>query len=109
MGDAVEFDVDGTGSKWVDAQVLKVHARSALAVANAERGSGGSFAFDVEPREAWVGKQLKCPTVFLRARGGAKGGQEGDGVWRFAGLTDSEDEVTGDEPLRNRPINPVFF
>jgi hypothetical protein len=101
VGDAVEFDVDGSGNKWVDCEVLKVHPIAAQQVGTAAAGTsgsgGGGFAkghlFDVEPREAWVGRQLKCPEAFLRPKGGGKSdAKEGDGVWAFAGLTDSEDE-----------------
>lgn len=119
VGDTVEFDTDGSGNKWVDCEVLKVHSATAGAtgtnpksngksnkksnseVSSADRGSGQDkgvtngkgYLYDVEPREAWVGRQLKCPAMFLRPKSdGRSNDQEGVGVWKFAGLSDSEDD-----------------
>ena len=82
VGDIVEFDVDGSGARWVSAEVLKAHV-------------DGPF-FDLEPSEAWVGRQLRCPLVFMR-KPGATGAKEGEGVWKFDGLSDSEDEDWRDD------------
>lgn len=77
VGDIVEFDVDGSGTRWVAAEVLKAHV-------------DGAF-FDLEPQEAWVGRQVRCPLVFMR-KPGASSAMEGEGVWKFEGLSDSEEE-----------------
>jgi len=110
VGDTVEFDMDGTGNKWVDCEVLKVHSTAASGAngndskkstksnSKSNKSNGGmngkDYLFDIEPREAWVGRQLKCPAMFLRRKSDdrSKNNQEGVGIWKFAGLSDSEDE-----------------
>ena len=87
VGDVVEFDVDGSGTKYVSAEVLKCHV-------------DGAF-FDLEPSEAWVGRQLRCPLIFMR-KPGSSSTKEGEGVWIFDGLTDSEDEDWRDDDANAR-------
>jgi hypothetical protein len=77
VGESVEFDTDGSGGRWVKSEVLKVWPN-------------GQF-FDLEPSEPWVGRQTRVPPLFLR-KPGQQSNEEGVGVWKFEGLTDSEDE-----------------
>jgi thiol-disulfide isomerase/thioredoxin len=82
VGDVLEFDTDGTGTKWVNAEILKVHT--------------DGETYDIEPTESWVGRQLRVPSTFLR-RQGSVAVKEGLGVWVYDGLSDSEDEDWRDD------------
>lgn len=89
VGTMVEFDTDGSSKTWVQAEVLKVHPRS---------GGSETSLYDVDPKEAWVGRQTRVPGMFLRAlTGQSQQKVDGQGVWIFDGLSDSEDEEWNEE------------
>lgn len=85
VGALVEFDTDGTSNRWVQCEILKAHP--------------GGKLYDVEPKEAWVGRQTRVPVMFLRAmpKGRSNHDSEAVGVWKFEGLSDSEDEEWEEE------------
>ena len=80
VGAFVEFDTDGTSNRWVQCEIVKVHP--------------GGKLFDIEPKEAWVGRQTRVPLIFLREmpKGSGHFNSDAAGVWKFEGLSDSEDE-----------------
>ena len=86
VGANVEFDTDGTSTTFVPAEVLKVHP--------------GGRLYDLDPKEAWVGRQTRVPAMFLRSPKTKKelnSFNKNQQVPVFEGLSDSEDEEWKEE------------
>ena len=88
VGTVCDYDTDGQSKTWVQAEVIKVHL--------------GGKLYDLDPKEAWVGRQTRVPAMFLRASqkdadDDSPFGSGESAEVAFEGLTDSEDEEWQDE------------
>lgn len=97
VGSVVEFDTDGSAKTWVQAEILKVHPCGKL--------------FDIDPKEAWVGRQMRVPQMFLRTFDSAANDSRvrSNNIIQFDGISDSEDEEwleDIDEQLAARSAQP---